>query len=132
MFKNYFLNLSNNLFGHNNDTNSKDNNNNSNNQIATSNSQYLVPSAYNKSVVYFNPYKLAQKLLIVRHAERVDSYYGLNWIENAFTYNGAYVRFDYNMPQDLIQRENPLDFEFDPPLTENGLQVRYYDYFDPN
>lgn len=45
----------------------------------------------------------------------------MNWIENAFTYNGAYVRFDYNMPQDLIPRENPYDFEFDPPLTENGL-----------
>lgn len=26
--------------------------------------------------------------MIVRHAERVDSYYGLNWVENAFTYNG--------------------------------------------
>lgn len=25
------------------------------------------------------------------------------------------------MPKDLIPRENPYDFEFDPPLTENGL-----------
>jgi hypothetical protein len=59
--------------------------------------------------------------MIVRHAERVDSYYGLNWVENAFTFNGIYCRFDYNMPKDLIARENPYDFEFDPPLTENGL-----------
>lgn len=26
------------------------------------------------------------------------------------------------MPKRLIQRDNPFDFEFDPPLTENGLK----------
>ena len=25
------------------------------------------------------------------------------------------------MPQHLIQRENPYEFDFDPPLTENGM-----------
>ncbi|CAF0954257.1 unnamed protein product [Brachionus calyciflorus] len=62
-----------------------------------------------------------QKLLIVRHGERVDSYFGPIWIQNSFNKDGEYVRSDANMPRNLIYRENPYEFEFDPPLTENGL-----------
>ena len=60
-------------------------------------------------------------MLIVRHGERVDSYYGSAWIQNSFNHNGEYVRKDANMPQTLIFRKSPYEFEFDPPLTENGL-----------
>lgn len=60
-------------------------------------------------------------MLIIRHGERVDTYYGPSWIQSSFNRNGEYVRKDSNMPHNLIYRENPYEFEFDPPLTENGL-----------
>jgi broad specificity phosphatase PhoE len=64
----------------------------------------------------------AQKLLLVRHGERVDSIFGPNWIDQVFEKGtGIYRRINLNLPKKMVQRKDLKDFLFDPPITELGL-----------
>lgn len=63
-----------------------------------------------------------QKLLVVRHAERVDSTFGAGWLDQVFDKaTGAYRRINLNLPKKMVSRKDIKDFLFDPPLTELGL-----------
>lgn len=62
-----------------------------------------------------------QRIYVVRHGERVDSTFGINWLDIAFDNNGKYRRININLPRVIPCRRNPKDFLFDPPLTEVGL-----------
>ncbi|CAF1316414.1 unnamed protein product [Rotaria sp. Silwood1] len=63
-----------------------------------------------------------QKLLVVRHAERVDSTFGASWLDQVFDKTtGAYRRLNLNLPKTMVTRKDLKDFLFDPPLTELGL-----------
>jgi len=63
-----------------------------------------------------------QKLLVVRHAERVDSTFGSGWVDQVFDKTtGLYRRINLNLPKKMVQRRDLKDFLFDPPLTELGL-----------
>lgn len=65
------------------------------------------------------------KLVIIRHAERVDALFGDAWFHRAFDNTGQYRRFHANLPVSLPYRQNFRDYVYDPPLTELGL-VRSY------
>ncbi|CAF0872694.1 unnamed protein product [Didymodactylos carnosus] len=67
------------------------------------------------------PINEGQKLFVIRHAERVDSTFGITWVDNVFDKNGQYKRLNLNLPKKMIQRRDNKDFLFDPPLTELGL-----------
>lgn len=63
-----------------------------------------------------------QKLLVARHAERVDSTFGAGWIDQVFDKTtGVYRRINLNLPKKMVTRRDLKDFLFDPPLTELGL-----------
>ena len=63
-----------------------------------------------------------QKLLVVRHAERVDSTFGAGWLDQVFEKNtGIYRRLNLNLPKKMVNRREIKDFLFDPPITELGL-----------
>lgn len=63
-----------------------------------------------------------QKLLVVRHAERVDSTFGAGWLDQVFDKpTGIYRRLNLNLPKKMVIRRDLKDFLFDPPLTELGL-----------
>jgi phosphohistidine phosphatase SixA len=63
-----------------------------------------------------------QKLLVVRHAERVDSTFGSGWLDQVFDKTtGIYRRINLNLPKKMVTRKDLKDFLFDPPLTELGL-----------
>ena len=63
-----------------------------------------------------------QKLLVVRHAERVDSTFGGGWLDQVFDKTtGIYRRINLNLPKKMVTRRDLKDFLFDPPLTELGL-----------
>ncbi|KAL7669362.1 hypothetical protein ACOME3_010022 [Neoechinorhynchus agilis] len=62
-----------------------------------------------------------QKIFIVRHGERVDSTFGINWIDAVFDKDGHYRRLNLNLPRKIPVRKSVRDFLFDPPLTELGL-----------
>ena len=63
-----------------------------------------------------------QKLLVVRHAERVDSTFGAGWLDQVFDKpTGIYRRVNLNLPKKMVVRRELKDFLFDPPLTELGL-----------
>jgi phosphohistidine phosphatase SixA len=63
-----------------------------------------------------------QKLLVVRHAERVDSTFGAGWLDQVFDKTtGTYHRINLNLPKKMVSRKDLKDFLFDPPLTELGL-----------
>ncbi|CAF1280160.1 unnamed protein product [Rotaria sordida] len=63
-----------------------------------------------------------QKLLVVRHAERVDSTFGIGWLDQVFDKaTGTYRRINLNLPKTMVTRKDLKDFLFDPPLTELGL-----------
>jgi broad specificity phosphatase PhoE len=64
----------------------------------------------------------SQKLLVVRHAERVDSTFGAGWLDQVFDKTtGIYRRINLNLPKKMVTRRDLKDFLFDPPLTELGL-----------
>ena len=63
-----------------------------------------------------------QKLLVVRHAERVDSTFGSGWLDQVFDKStGVYRRSNLNLPKRMVTRRDLKDFLFDPPITELGL-----------
>lgn len=62
-----------------------------------------------------------QRIYIVRHGERVDSTFGINWLDVVFDNKGKYRRVNINLPRVIPRRRNSKDFLFDPPLTEVGL-----------
>lgn len=65
--------------------------------------------------------KEPQKLLVVRHAERVDSTFGSGWIDHVFDKTtGFYRRVNLNLPKKMVTRRDLKDFLFDPPITELG------------
>jgi broad specificity phosphatase PhoE len=64
----------------------------------------------------------SQKLFIIRHGERVDSTFGVNWLDQVFDKTtGVYHRINLNLPKKMVIRKDFKDFLFDPPLTELGL-----------
>lgn len=63
------------------------------------------------------------RMVIVRHGERVDRYFGPNWTESAFDHDGQYRRTHVNLPLRLPTRSNPLCWTEDTPLTLAGLQA---------
>jgi hypothetical protein len=64
----------------------------------------------------------SQKIFVIRHGERVDSTFGVNWLDQVFDRTtGIYRRINLNLPKKMITRKDYKDFLFDPPLTELGL-----------
>lgn len=67
----------------------------------------------------------SQKLLIMRHAERVD-YSFPRWTDHCFTEIHGYERLDLNLPLTLAERKDGAyryPWKFDPPLTNMGMSV---------
>jgi broad specificity phosphatase PhoE len=63
-----------------------------------------------------------QKIFVIRHGERVDSTFGVNWLDQVFDRTtGVYRRINLNLPKKMVTRKDFKDFLFDPPLTELGL-----------
>ncbi len=81
--------------------------------LTSEDSDYYSTNGYRNDV--------ALRLIIIRHAERVDLTHGAGWTQRAFSYTGQYYPFDSNMPPSLPFRANWLDYEVDTPLTLNGL-----------
>lgn len=64
----------------------------------------------------------SQKLLIMRHAERVD-YTFPRWTDQCFSEIDGYERLDLNLPLTLPERKDGAyryPWKFDPPLTNMG------------
>lgn len=64
----------------------------------------------------------SQKLLVMRHAERVD-YTFPRWTDQCFTELDGYDRLDLNLPLTLPERKDGAyryPWKFDPPLTNMG------------
>lgn len=73
-----------------------------------------------------NP-KDSQKLLIMRHAERVD-YTFPKWTEQCFTEAFGYERLDLNLPLALPLRRDGVyryPWRFDSPITNIGMSTRF-------
>lgn len=67
----------------------------------------------------------SQKLLIMRHAERVD-YTFPKWTEQCFSDSSGYQRLDLNMPLYLPNRKDDIylyPWKFDTPVTNIGLSL---------
>ena len=63
-----------------------------------------------------------RRLLLFRHAERVDVTFGKQWIQLSFDSDGSYHRRNINMPKELPKRKGgPTDFIRDSPITEAGI-----------
>lgn len=63
-----------------------------------------------------------QKLIIMRHAERVD-YAFPRWTDHCFTELDGYERLDLNLPLTLPERRDGAyryPWKFDPPITNIG------------
>jgi broad specificity phosphatase PhoE len=81
------------------------------------------PSAYQ------NPQDYDLRLILVRHAERVDTTLGEQWYEKVFgSAPSATTRVYQNpvLPQGLPRRLNTLLYVFDPPITRTGQRNSYY------
>ncbi|KAI0979845.1 hypothetical protein GJ496_006279 [Pomphorhynchus laevis] len=95
--------------------------------LSASSSQVISQSQSYKNIISANSDNVfrvksePQRIFVIRHGERVDSTFGLNWIDVVFDNNGKYRRINLNLPRVIPQRKNPKDFLFDPPLTEIGL-----------
>ena len=63
------------------------------------------------------------RMVIIRHGERVDRYFGSNWTRLAFDQDGHYRPIHRNLPLHLPTRSNPLFWTEDTPLTLVGLQA---------
>lgn len=64
-----------------------------------------------------------QKLIIMRHAERVD-YAFPRWTDHCFTELDGYERLDLNLPLTLPERRDGAyryPWKFDPPITNIGM-----------
>lgn len=63
-----------------------------------------------------------QKLLIMRHSERVDFAFP-KWMNYCFDSNGVYRRLDLNMPKTLPFRKSGIEaWRHDSPITNIGIQ----------
>jgi broad specificity phosphatase PhoE len=61
------------------------------------------------------------RFFIIRHAERVDRYFGSNWYKLAFDHNDQYRPYHRNFPPSLPLRSNNYFWALDTPLTLVGL-----------
>lgn len=61
-----------------------------------------------------------RKIIIMRHGERVDTTFGVRWLENSFNGNGEYIQKDLNMPKILPIRKHISHWKRDVPLTNIG------------
>lgn len=76
------------------------------------NNQYIDPTeSWNNS---------NRKIIIMRHGERVDTTFGLSWLEFSFSNNGKYIQKDLNMPKLLPNRKQINSWKRDVPLTNIG------------
>jgi len=84
--------------------------------------RFIKPPTILQTIPQQSISKDPQKLLVVRHAERVDSTFGAGWLDQVFDKTtGTYHRINLNLPKKMVQRRDLKDFLFDPPLTELGL-----------
>ncbi|XP_077985056.1 ubiquitin-associated and SH3 domain-containing protein B-like [Glandiceps talaboti] len=66
--------------------------------------------------------KEPRKVIIFRHAERVDITFGQQWLKYCFDSSGKYSRKNLNMPRSVPNRQGGArDFARDSPITEVGL-----------
>ncbi|KAJ8035382.1 Ubiquitin-associated and SH3 domain-containing protein B [Holothuria leucospilota] len=62
-----------------------------------------------------------RKIIIVRHAERVDVTFGEQWLQYSFDTKGIYHRRNLNMPRRVpVRAGGKKDFKKDSPITEMG------------
>lgn len=69
------------------------------------------------------PPRMGQKLMIMRHSERID-YTFPKWTDQCFTELDGYKRLDLNLPLALPERKDGFfryPWKFDPPLTNMGM-----------
>jgi len=65
---------------------------------------------------------MVQKIVVVRHGERVDFTFGDIWIDKCFDSHGKFTRHNLNMPENVINRVGrPASFRRDCPLTQVGM-----------
>ncbi|CAF2613411.1 unnamed protein product [Rotaria sp. Silwood2] len=60
------------------------------------------------------------RIIIIRHAERVDAVLGSDWSKKSFDRNGRYVRFSEHLPDVLPHRSYLHHYVIDVPLTNRG------------
>ncbi|CAF3450319.1 unnamed protein product [Rotaria sp. Silwood1] len=60
------------------------------------------------------------RIIIIRHAERVDAVLGSDWSKKSFDRNGRYVRFSEHLPEALPHRSYLHHYVIDVPLTNRG------------
>ncbi|KAI0985187.1 hypothetical protein GJ496_000081 [Pomphorhynchus laevis] len=65
-------------------------------------------------------YGYNSRVIVSRHAERVDVAFGPTWVHKAFNSFGGYTRFNCNMPAYLPIRQNINDYLWDTPITYTG------------
>ena len=68
-------------------------------------------------------HKCDLRMVIIRHGERVDWFFGPNWTDLAFDQDGQYRRIHANLPLHIPTRPNPIFWTQDTPLTSRGLQA---------
>ncbi|XP_071841593.1 ubiquitin-associated and SH3 domain-containing protein B-like isoform X3 [Apostichopus japonicus] len=62
-----------------------------------------------------------RKIIVLRHAERVDVTFGEQWLQYSFDSKGMYHRRNLNMPRKVPLRSGgKMDFKKDSPITEMG------------
>jgi broad specificity phosphatase PhoE len=78
---------------------------------------------------YQNPQDYDLRLIIIRHAERVDTILGDQWYEQVFGNGPSAITQMYQhplLPQRLPRRLNTLLYVFDPPITRTGQRNCVY------
>ena len=82
---------------------------------------YLKAAQVNPIYDVKNNYDL--RLIVLRHAERLDQSAGTNWYEKIFSGAPSAPREAYRhplLPHRLPHRSNTLMYEFDPPISRKG------------
>jgi broad specificity phosphatase PhoE len=90
-------------------------------QRSSTQRSYSEKDTHQRSRSYHDDYDL--RLIIIRHGERVDRYFGSNWSKLAFDRDGQYRPYHPNLPEKLPTRQHQIWWSEDTPLTNSGLQA---------